>query len=209
MLQSLKIENLSKKFGNNNIFKNISFEVNDSKTIVFLGQNGTGKSTLIKILCGYLYFDSGKILWNENQTETPEFAITAPYIDLFEQLTLEEHLTFHFNLKKRLNNISNNQILELSLLNQHKNKLVKQLSSGLKQRFKNVLALFSETPLMFLDEPCSNLDEQNILLYQKLLKQFSENKFLIIASNNKHEYDFLNPLLFKIENCKIEIIKEN
>ncbi|NUM31407.1 MAG: ATP-binding cassette domain-containing protein [Bacteroidetes bacterium] len=204
MSVSIEIKNLTKKFGNNHILKNVSFIENGAKPLVFLGANGSGKSTLIKILCGYLYYNSGKIIWNNDEDLMPDFAISAPYIDLFEHLTLEEHLSQHFNFKKRLNNFSNIEILEQSNLLVHKAKFIKQLSSGLKQRFKNIQAIFSDTQVLFLDEPCSNLDEQNIKLYRELLQKFSATKTIIIASNNTCEYDFLCTVKYKIENGSLK-----
>lgn len=206
MSVSLEIKNLTKKFGNNHILNNVSLTENGSTSIVFLGANGSGKSSMIKILCGYLYHNSGKILWNNNENKIPEFAISAPYIDLFEHLTLEEHLQHHFNFKKRLNNLSDDEILELSNLAEHKTKFIRQLSSGLKQRFKNILALFSDTEILFLDEPCSNLDEQNINLYRELIQKFSTKKLLVMASNSSPEYDFTNPVKYRIEKGKLEIV---
>ena len=203
---SLEIKCLTKKFGNNFILNNISLESNLASSIVFLGENGSGKSTMIKILCGYLYYDTGKILWNNNDSIIPDFSISAPYIDLFEQLTIEEHLKYHFLFKNRFNNINDNEILEKSFLKEHKHKFIKQLSSGLKQRFKNILSIFSDTQVLFLDEPCSNLDEQNIKLYQKLVLEFSANRLLIMASNSKPEYDFINPLMYKIDKGKLELL---
>lgn len=203
MLTTLTIKNLSKRFENNIIFNNTSISIQNTNSIVFLGENGSGKSTLLKILCGYLYYDTGEIFWNGKENSINNFAVSAPYIELFEQLTVKEHLKFHFNFQNRIQNITDDKILEISNLEQHKNKQVKKLSSGLKQRLKNVLAIFSDTQVLFFDEPCSNLDEYNIELYQKLVKQYANEKLLIIASNQKHEYDFLKPIIFKIENSKL------
>ncbi|MCC6722766.1 MAG: ATP-binding cassette domain-containing protein [Bacteroidia bacterium] len=203
MLTSLTIKNLSKRFENNIIFNNTSISIQNTNSIVFLGENGSGKSTLLKILCGYLYYDTGEIFWNEKENSINNFAVSAPYIELFEQLTVKEHLKFHFNFHNRIQNITDDKILEISNLDQHKNKQVKKLSSGLKQRLKNVLAIFSDTQVLFFDEPCSNLDEYNIELYQKLVREYTSEKLLIIASNQKHEYDYLSPAIFKIENSKL------
>lgn len=209
MAVTLHIKDLSKKFGNHWILKSVNLTVQPFEKIAILGANGSGKSTLLKIMAGFLYFDKGIMKWNKNELESeyPDFSFSSPYIDLFEHLTLEEHLAFHFKQKKSIENRSNEEILSLGKFEDHRAKQIKQLSSGLKQRFKNTLAIFTESDVLFLDEPCSNLDEENINLYQNLVTEHTKNRIVIIASNNPSEYDLLCTKEYKIENGEFHLLK--
>lgn len=209
MAISLNIENLYKKFGNQWVLKSLNLTVNPYEKIAILGANGSGKSTLLKIMAGFLYFDKGKLSWvkDDIEYESPDFTFSSPYIDLFEHLTIEEHIEFHFNQKQTWNNIKTDEIISLGNLDNHRKKQIKQLSSGIKQRFKNTLAIFTAAEVLFLDEPCSNMDEDNIKLYQKLVTEYTKDRMVIIASNNPLEYDFICTKEFKIENGDFQLLK--
>jgi ABC-type multidrug transport system ATPase subunit len=206
---SLNIQNLYKKFGNQWVLKSLNLTVYPFEKIAILGANGSGKSTLLKIMAGFLYFDKGKLSWikNDQELESPDFTFSSPYIDLFEHLTIEEHIEFHFNQKPTWNAIRTDEIIRLGNLDIHRKKQIKQLSSGIKQRFKNTLAIFTSAEVLFLDEPCSNMDEENIKLYQKLVSECTKDRMVIIASNNPSEYDFICSKEFKIENGDFQLLK--
>ena len=76
-----------------------------------------------------------------------------------------------------------------------KNKLIKYFSSGMKQRLKLALAFCSDTPMLMLDEPTSNLDSQGVDWYLNLVQQFAENRLTIVCSNQEHEYSFCDEQL--------------
>ncbi|MEP0713454.1 MAG: ATP-binding cassette domain-containing protein, partial [Algoriphagus sp.] len=116
--------------------------------------------------------------------------ISAPYMELPEEFTLEELLNFHFKFKKPLNSITSAEIIEHLYLTQHSSKQVGQFSSGMKQRLKLGLALFSDVPLIFLDEPTSNLDIKGIEWYQEMIAHFGKNRIMVICSNEPREYEF-------------------
>lgn len=209
MAVTLHIENLSKKFGNHWILKSVNLAVQPFEKIAILGANGSGKSTLLKIMAGFLYFDKGTMIWKKDdlESEYPDFSFSSPYLDLFEHLTIEEHLSFHFKQKKILENISYQDVLSAGKFEDHRAKQIKQLSSGLKQRFKNTLAIFTASDVLFLDEPCSNLDEENIKLYQNLVTEHTKDRIVIVASNNPSEYDLFCTKEYKIENGEFHLLK--
>ncbi len=152
---SLNIQNLYKKFGNQWVLKSLNLTVYPFEKIAILGANGSGKSTLLKIMAGFLYFDKGKLSWikNDQELESPDFTFSSPYIDLFEHLTIEEHIEFHFNQKPTWNAIRTDEIIRLGNLDIHRKKQIKQLSSGIKQRFKNTLAIFTSAEVLFWMSP--------------------------------------------------------
>ena len=107
-----------------------------------------------------------------------------------EEMTLAEHLDFHFQFKTPT--IAKKDIIERSGLSGASNKFIGDFSSGMKQRLKLGLALFSQSSLILLDEPTSNLDEQGISWYQKEIKKIKGQCTIIIASNMRYEYEFVD-----------------
>ncbi len=149
---------------------------------------------MLKIISGYNSATLGKITYQQNgqqiqlEDHITEVNYAAPYQHLLEELTLQEHLDFHFQFKKSL--IAPSQILERVGLKGAQNKFVGDFSSGMKQRLKLGLALFSEGSLLLLDEPTSNLDEQGIAWYKEEILKKKGDCTIIIASNLRYEYDF-------------------
>ena len=111
----------------------------------------------------------------------------APYLELIEEMTLLEFLTYHFSFKKSL--VPVKEIIEIIGLQTSSHKLISNFSSGMKQRVKLAQAICSDTYILLLDEPCTNLDTEGIQLYKSLLTRFAKNKILIVASNDINEYD--------------------
>ena len=101
-------------------------------------------------------------------------------------MTLQEFLEFHFSFKEKLTSIT--EIIETIGLKGREDILIENFSSGMKQRVSLAQAFFSKTDILLLDEPCSNLDEKGISLYNHLLENYSKDKIVIIASNDAKEY---------------------
>lgn len=211
MSPTLHIENLSKKFGTHWVLKSVNLNVYPSEKVAILGSNGSGKSTLLRIMAGFLYFNKGKLEWNDETNskiiDNPNFAYSSPYLDLFEHLTVTEHFEFHFKQKSCIEAFSMDDLISLGKFENYGNKQIRQLSSGVRQRFKNTLAILTNSDVLFLDEPCSNLDEENIQHFQYLANQYTKNKMVIVASNNPVEYDFLCTKEFRIENCELKLLR--
>lgn len=123
----------------------------------------------------------------------------APYLELIEEMTLTEFLTYHFAFKKAMIPVA--EIITRIGLEASSHKLISNFSSGMKQRVKLAQAILADTPVLLLDEPCTNLDEDGIQLYKNLLRDFGPQKIVIVASNDKNEYDVCNTHL-KISDFK-------
>ena len=193
---TIQVQNASKRFHHEWIFKNLDLELSTGDTIAITGGNGSGKSTLLKCLSGAIPLTSGAIQYQSGTTQIAEeqwfrsLALATPYLELPEEFTLSEVLTFHFQFKNPLQNRSNADILEILGLEKHKSKAISQFSSGMKQRVKLALAIFSEVPFLLLDEPTTNLDKQGVTWYLDLVQQFTTDRILVICSNDPREYDF-------------------
>jgi ABC-type multidrug transport system ATPase subunit len=193
---TVQVKNASKRFHNEWIFKNLDLELSSGDTLAITGGNGSGKSTLLKCLSGAIPLTSGTIQYQAGSTQISEehwfrsLALATPYLELPEEFTLSEVINFHFQFKNPLQNRTTTEILEILGLEKHKSKAISQFSSGMKQRVKLALAIFSEVPLLLLDEPSTNLDSQGLSWYLKLIQQYASNRILVICSNDPREYDF-------------------
>ena len=193
---SLQVQKASKRFHREWIFKNLDLELSAGDALAITGGNGSGKSTLLKCLSGAIPLTQGSIEYRSGATLLPEeswfrsLAIATPYLELPEEFTLNEALAFHFQFKKPLNQLTTQEILAILGLEKHQSKSISQFSSGMKQRVKLALAIFSEVPLLFLDEPTTNLDKQGVSWYLELLQQYAQDRILVICSNEPREYDF-------------------
>jgi ABC-type multidrug transport system ATPase subunit len=193
---TLQVKNASKRFHHEWIFKNLDLELSTGDTLAITGGNGSGKSTLLKCLSGAIPLTSGAIQYQTGAIQIAEeqwfrsLALATPYLELPEEFTLSEGLNFHFQFKNPLQNRTTTEILEILGLEKHKSKAISQFSSGMKQRVKLALAIFSDVPLLLLDEPTTNLDTQGLTWYLDLIQQHASNRVLVICSNDPREYNF-------------------
>lgn len=196
----LVIRGLGKKYNNQWLFKNIDYTFAQANAYAITGHNGSGKSTLLQILLGYQSASAGSVQYQFNQQTIElshaykQIGFVAPYLELPEELTLLELIKFHGAFKKPLN-IDITEMIEKAQLSGSEHKHIKYFSSGMKQRVKLLLALFSESSLLLLDEPCSNLDEQGISWYLQLMNEAIGNRTVVIASNQPTEYQFCTDVL--------------
>lgn len=115
-------------------------------------------------------------------------SIATPYMDLIEEFTLNEHLSFHFRFKPLQSGISLNDIAsDIGII---RNQAIGEFSSGMRQRLRLALAFYADTPVLFLDEPFSNLDAQGISWCRNHIEQAIAKRTLIVASNDPREYDY-------------------
>lgn len=189
-------EQLGKKYRKEWIFRHVDLTLMAGTSYTFVGPNGSGKSTLLQLLAGSLPLTEGKLTYQLNETVIdPEnwfrqLSIAAPYLELIEELTLNELLLFHQTFKPFKPGITSEILVERLRLTQARHKEIKYFSSGMKQRVKLGLAFFSSSPVVILDEPTSNLDRQGIDWYQEQVNQLSSDHLLLIGSNQPEEYDF-------------------
>jgi ABC-type multidrug transport system ATPase subunit len=193
----IALHQAGKRYNFNWIFKSIDLHLTAGSRWVFLGSNGSGKSTLMQLISGSTILSEGSIVWKRNDQVIPQeevyqyISIAAPYLELIEEFTLEEHIRFHFSVKKPLNQMEIKEILEISGLANRAQLKVGYFSSGMKQRLKLLLAILSDTPLLLLDEPLSNLDKDASKWYLNMIERFGTNRTIVVCSNSvEEEYKF-------------------
>lgn len=183
------LQNLHKSFAKQKVITAVDYTFAEGQKHTILGGNGSGKSTLLKMIYGALSPNEGSITHIVNRkTVKPEEAVfhislASPYLELIEELTAKEFLKFYNKFRSFKPGFSSNEILEYCMLSDSSNKEIRNFSSGMKQRLRLGLALFSASQLVLLDEPISNLDPKGMDWYQKLIEEHLDGRTLIVGSN--------------------------
>lgn len=183
----IEAKGLGKKYGQNRLFKNLDMRFEQPGAYAITGFNGSGKSTFLLCLSGFVSPTEGKVQWlladKKVEHTFRHLAYCSPALELFEELSLKEHLEHHqrlvptFNLKQALDQLG------VFGLDKARNKTIRSFSSGMKQRLKLLMAFNNDVPVLFLDEPCSNLDESGIALYQEMVREKAGRQLVIVATN--------------------------
>jgi ABC-type multidrug transport system ATPase subunit len=200
-LMKVSLQNAGKRYNREWIFRGISKEFFSSKAYAITGPNGSGKSTLLQSLGGMLQLSEGTI--NYALSDAPlaaddmykEVSFCAPYLDVIEEMTLLEFLHFHQQFKSFLPSVTIQSIITEVGLDRAAARQIRVYSSGMKQRVKLAQAIFSNTPVVLLDEPCSNLDATGIELYHSLIGTYCAGRLVIVCSNDKVEYSFCHEVM--------------
>ncbi len=203
----ITLHQTGKRFNYDWIFRRVSATFEAGGRYAILGPNGSGKSTLLQVISGHLHYNEGTVTYStpEELLSTDQFfrhcAIAAPYLELIEEFTLAESLQFHLQFKQFIPSITPADAVALVGLEKSMNKQIRYFSSGMKQRLKLALTIFSDVPVLLLDEPCTNLDTAGIQLYQKLITDYSGDRLIIVSSNDEQEY-FMCPDHIRIQDYK-------
>lgn len=201
----ITLSDAGKRFNRDWIFKKANLIFLPGHTYAITGSNGSGKSTLLQTLGGSMDISQGKIEWNHNGTSIDAdniysyLTIAAPYVELIEEMSAVEFMQFHQQFKPLLKDISIAEIVELVGLQKAAAKQIRYYSSGMKQRIKLAQAIFSDAPLLLLDEPCTNLDASGYDLYHQLIKDYAKNKTIIVSSNDANEFSFCENIISIID----------
>ncbi|MGB4771021.1 MAG: ATP-binding cassette domain-containing protein [Chitinophagaceae bacterium] len=184
-----------KRYNREWIFRHLTQVFETGQCYAITGHNGSGKSTLLQVVAGAILPNEGKlVMTTNNEIATEELykyvSITAPYLELVEEMTATEFLDFHRSFKPFLQNMSLPDVLTEVELNHAADKQIRYFSSGMKQRLKLAQGILSDTAFVLLDEPCTNLDETGIRLYQRLINTYTKDRCVIVSSNDQQEYGF-------------------
>lgn len=187
---------LGKRYNRDWIFRNFNHQFIGGSKYALTGPNGSGKSTLLQIISGALVSSEGELEYTiSEKVQEPEkifnlLSFSAPYLDVIEEMTIAELLRFHQKFKSFLPGIDIKDIVSIMGLQTAVNKQIRYYSSGMKQRVKLAQAVFSNVPVLLLDEPCTNLDAAGYDLYNDLIKKYCMNRLVIVSSNDVNEYHF-------------------
>ena len=187
----IEVKNLSKHYGEKKAVNNISFEVKDGEILGFLGPNGAGKSTTMNMLTGYVSSTSGQAIINgidimENPKKAKSNIGYLPEIPpIYPDMTVDAYINFVYDLKKcKLSRKKHlDEIYDLVKIRDVKNRIIKNLSKGYKQRVGLAQALIGNPSVLILDEPTVGLDPKQIIEIRSLIKKLGKNHTVILSSH--------------------------
>jgi ABC-type multidrug transport system ATPase subunit len=192
----ISLTDAGKRFNRDWIFRHLTYEFSAGQSYAIVGPNGSGKSTLLQVLSGAMQVNEGNIQCSIDNAQCSieelykHVSICAPYLEVVEEMTLVEFLDFHSGFKPFPSSITSEKIVSLLGLENAVNKQIRNYSSGMKQRVKLAQSIFSDVPVVLLDEPCTNLDSNGIQLYHSLINDYCKNRMVVVSSNDEVEYSF-------------------
>lgn len=196
----LEVQNLGKKYYNRWIFKDFSYAFHPDIIYGISGNNGSGKSTLLKVLSQYLSPSEGiiSVFFGGKKVDALAYAqntsFVGPYVDIIDELTLIEMLEFHFKFKELDSFNSLKQLMEKIGLEDKEDTPIHEFSSGMQQRLKLGLGLYSKNKVILLDEPTSFLDAQGKNWFQTAFSDLKDT-LCIIASNDPADLDLCDEII--------------
>ena len=188
----IKVENLSKNYGSVKAVKSISFELNDGQVVGFLGANGAGKSTTLKIMTGYISPSSGNVFYgNRNiQDNTSEIQKDIGYLPelnpLYSEMIVHDYLKFISEVRGIAEIDFQNafqRVVEECSLNAVAHRTIANCSKGYKQRIGLAAALIHDPKILILDEPVTGLDPNQIVEIRELIKKLGKEKIVLMSSH--------------------------
>ena len=207
----VEIKNLVKRYGNHFAVDDISFSINDGEIVGFLGPNGAGKSTTMNIITGYLSSTSGTVTIDgfdilDNPTQAKRLIGFLPeQPPLYIDMTIWEYLSFVFDLKGCTFNKKKHleEVCELVKVTDMKNRLIKNLSKGYKQRVGLAGALIGNPKFIIFDEPTVGLDPKQIIEIRNLIRNLGKNHTVILSTHILQEVQAICDRIVVISNGKI------
>lgn len=187
----IEVSGLSKRYGSFLAVDNVSFSIGKGEIVGFLGPNGAGKSTIMNIITGYLSLTRGKVTVDGfDISEEPEQAKKRigylPEIPpLYNDMKVREYLSFIYDLKKVKfpKNAHIEEVERLVKVDNVKNRLIKNLSKGYRQRVGFAAALIGNPDILILDEPTVGLDPKQIIEIRNLISKLGKNHTIILSSH--------------------------
>lgn len=205
----IELKNVTKEFDKVEIIKNISLKFETGKIYGLYGRNGSGKSVLMKLICGFLIPTKGKVLINGKdfnaKNEYPDnlrAVIEKP--SFFPELTGFENLKLLAKIQNKINDEEIIKALDLVNLIDEKDKKYSKYSLGMKQKLAIAQAIMEDPSILILDEPFNGIEEKSVEKITKFLKEEAKNgKTIIFSTHIKEDLENLADIIYKIDNGTI------
>ncbi len=191
----LLVENISKKYDDREILKNVGFSVDDNEILCIMGESGAGKTTLLRIIMGVEKCDEGKVSGNSN--------MSAVFQDnrLIGEISALSNIRLAIN-NKHHKNINGSILKELNKLFDEDNKIFykpsKELSGGMARRVELVRAMLADSKLVVLDEPFAGLDDESKKKCINYIKDMSKHRKVIISTHNTEDVKSLGAGIYRL-----------
>lgn len=199
---NLSIENLTKIFGKRLIFKNLQKTYSTPGIYGISGPNGTGKSTLVKVMAGLISPTRGNVIHKKGERVIPHeevhnyIGFAAPYLVLYDEFTAVENITSLLKIRGRVPDMDYiTSLFKRVNLFERKDDISGTFSSGMKQRLRLIFALAHNPEVIILDEPTSNLDDPGKAICYEIIRELSSDKIIILASNEQSDLALCEDIL--------------
>ena len=188
----IRVENITKRYGNFTAVDDISFEIEEGEIVGFLGPNGAGKSTTMNMITGFIEPSKGRIIVDgydiskKPKSAKKQIGYMPEGVPLYSDLTVKEFVTYMAELKGVERKVKKERVqkaLEDTGLMDVQNQLTKNLSRGYKQRVSMAGALVGEPKVIILDEPTVGLDPKQVTEIRALIKKLGKNHTVILSSH--------------------------
>jgi len=203
------VNNLTKKFGRFVANNHLCFEVKKGEIFGFLGANGAGKTTAIKILCGLSKPTSGEVnvagfnIYTQQNLIKKNIGYMSQRFSLYEDLTIVENIRFYagiYGLQKKVIKEKTQILIEMLALEKAKDKLIKDLPLGWKQKLALSVAVFHEPKILFLDEPTSGVDPITRRQFWEMIYEIAERGITVfITTHYMDEAEYCNRVSIMVE----------
>ena len=209
-MSEIIIENLSKTIKNNKILDNVNLTFESGHVYGLVGRNGSGKTMLLRAICGLIFPDSGKVIIDGKQLHK-DISFPESCGIIIENTDILPNFSAFDNLKmlSEIKNTANDNMIKSAIksvgLDPDSKKKVKTFSLGMKQRLSIAQVLFEDPDILLLDEPTNALDEDGVNDVRRiLLEQKKKNKLIIIASHNKEDISLLSDTVISVSNGRFQ-----
>lgn len=205
----IEVRNVSKQFKEKKLFDNVSFEIETGKCVGIVGQNGSGKSVLMKLICGFSKPDAGEIIIDGETLGTHEdfianggIVINSP--EFIGHYTGEENLMLLASIRKRIGRNDIVDVLKKVGLDKAAKIKYKNYSLGMKQRLRLAQAIMEDPQYLILDEPMNALDDEGIAITNDIIDSYHKlGRTIIMTSHNYSDIERHCDMILKIENCSV------
>ena len=198
----IQLRGMTKEFGDFRAVDGLTLSIKKNEIIALLGHNGAGKTTAIYMLTGMLMPTGGDAIINgfsirkETDMVRKNIGLCQQHDVLYDTLTVEQHLALAMRIRKSEINKAEeereiNEILRITMMMEHKNKMVKGLSGGMKRKLSLGMALIGETNTIILDEPSSGLDVESRQQVWELIRELKKTRSIIMSTQHIEEADEL------------------
>ena len=211
----LVLKNVTKKFGENVILKNVNLKFESGKIYGFIGRNGSGKSVLLKLICGFYTVTSGEILldginYSEKNSFPEDTRALIEKPNFIPDLTGFENLKLLASIQNKINDDQIKRAMEEVNIPISSDKKYSKYSLGTKQKLGIAQVLMEDPKIIILDEPFNGIENETVKKLRKvLLKEKKKGKIIILATHIKEDIDELADVVYEVDNGIITEIKKN
>lgn len=214
-MEHIVLNNISKKFDNNIIFDNVSYNFEKGKTYGIIGSNGSGKSVLFKIISGLIFADKGSVIIDginigKSGNMPSDFGALIESPGFLPNNTGFQNLKILADINKKVGRERIEEVLTLVSLYNHKDTKVKKYSLGMLQRLGIAQSILENPKLLIIDEPFNSIDETGVKEIKNMLFNYIKNNKVttFITSHNYEDILHFSDVILKIENSKLVEIKK-